>query len=372
MAGLIVFEKDRGRYKVNWYHGPHKKTYPIRKYKGEYLYHPRVAQKLLARMQSDIEDGIFRIEKYTEEVPTDIIPYLWEWLDAVAPTLSPATCKDYKNSIKNYLVPFFKRYPVQLHEIQLDVLTRLLGSINRKGKGKMNVMYCLHACLDYAWRSRKIEVVPPFPKKRDYGIVEPIIRWLPEVRQMAVIEAIPKEHQPIFWWLKYHLRRPSEAMALHKEDFDGEVFTIQRGVSGGQFVDRTKTGETHIIPCHADFKPIAKAMPKTFGPYFFTNPAGRLWGSPYLWHTLSRIWKTACAKVGEDITLYPGTKHSGATQLVVEHGYNLHDVQIATDHARLESVKRYAKVEVSARKAILERRKIVPLVQTKSKGGISD
>ncbi len=39
--------------------------------------------------------------------------------------------------------------------------------------------------------------------------------------------------------------------------------------------------------------------------------------------------------------------------------FNTHDVQMATDHPRLDSVKKYAKVEVSARKALLERRKVV-------------
>lgn len=39
-----------------------------------------------------------------------------------------------------------------------------------------------------------------------------------------------------------------------------------------------------------------------------------------------------------------------------EYGYSIDEVQIATDHARRESVKRYAKVEVSARKALLEKR----------------
>jgi hypothetical protein len=38
-------------------------------------------------------------------------------------------------------------------------------------------------------------------------------------------------------------------------------------------------------------------------------------------------------------------------------------VQMATDHARLESVKKYAKTEVSARKALLEK-KVVHLPQS--------
>jgi hypothetical protein len=36
----------------------------------------------------------------------------------------------------------------------------------------------------------------------------------------------------------------------------------------------------------------------------------------------------------------------------MSNGYSMYEVQMATDHARLESVKKYAKVELSARKAL--------------------
>ncbi len=91
-------------------------------------------------------------------------------------------------------------------------------------------------------------------------------------------------------------------------------------------------------------------------PYFFVNPNGERPGQPYTGKALSKIWKEACKKVGESIALYPGVKHSSCSQLVNEYGYSIDEVQIATDHARRESVKRYAKVEVSARKALLEKR----------------
>ena len=106
------------------------------------------------------------------------------------------------------------------------------------------------------------------------------IEWLPEDRQIKVIEAIPAEHQPIFWWLKHHFRRPSEAMALHKEDYDKErdVFTIRRAFSSKELVQHTKTHRQHVIPCHPDFKPIVEKMPVTFGPYFFVNPSGQTEG----------------------------------------------------------------------------------------------
>ena len=365
MKGSIYFRKDVGYFCISWYDSKEKGTKTVSWYNGERMYHRKLAEKCLHQMQGEVEaerrgEGIFRIEKWTGERPTDIIPYLWEWLSAVSPTLSPATYKDYSNSIRNHLEPFFQKHPVQLHKIQYDTLMLLLSKINRAGKGKQNVMYCLHACLDYAWRSGRIPVVPPFPKKKAYNIVEPEIKWLPEVRQVAILEAIEPVHQPIFWWLKFHLRRPSEAMALHKEDFDGEVFTVRRSFSNKQLIDRTKTGKVHYVPCHDEFLPIMKKMPKTFGPYFFENPYGHKHGRHYTNVTLNKIWKRACREVGEDIDLYSGLKHSSCSQYVNEKGLSLSELQEITDHARPDSVKKYAKIEL-ARKKELMGRKITPI-----------
>lgn len=202
-------------------------------------------------------------------------------METVKPTLSPGAYKDYINSIKNHLVPFFENNPIQLHEIQYDTLVMLLNSIKRGGKGKLNVMSCFHACLNYAWKSRCIPTVPPFPDKKLYNIVEPVIEWIPEERQQTVIQAIPLEHQPIFWWLKFHLRRPAEATALYKDDFiDGE-FVIKRGFSATQLIDRRKTGEIHLVPMVNDFAQyleIEKDKQQKHGiisPYFFVHPEGR-------------------------------------------------------------------------------------------------
>jgi hypothetical protein len=227
------------------------------------------AKKLLSCMQADYERAVFQLEKYTGYMPTDVIPYLYEWLEVVkAKTRKPATIKDYKNSIDKHQVPFFQTKPACLHEINNTVLMKLLNSIDREGKGRMNVMYCLHRCLTHAWRDGKIEAVPPFPEKADYNLIEKPIEWLPEERQDKVIRAIPEEHQFIFWWLKYHLRRIGEGCALHKIDYDRETdsFTIRRTFSARVLVETTKTKQIHYIPCHSDFKPIMKEMPKTLSP----------------------------------------------------------------------------------------------------------
>jgi len=135
-------------------------------------------------VQGDVENGVFILQKYTQN-ETDVVPYLKTWLESVKSNLSPATYKDYRNSIDNHLAPFFKAKLVQLHEIQYDIINKLMGKIPRSGKRKLNVIYCFPTCLYYAWRSQRIKAMPAFPKKKDYNIVEPVIKWLPSDRQEA-------------------------------------------------------------------------------------------------------------------------------------------------------------------------------------------
>lgn len=104
MKGSIQFRKDRGRWVVRWYVEQRGRSIPISRYKGELMYSKKIAQKLLATMQADVEAGTFRLERYTGKGWTDVIPYLREWLEAIKHTLSPATIKDYRNSIENHMI----------------------------------------------------------------------------------------------------------------------------------------------------------------------------------------------------------------------------------------------------------------------------
>lgn len=199
--------------------------------------------------------------------------------------------------------------------------------------------------------------MPLFPEEKKYNIVDPIIQWLPEERQMKVIRAIPEEHQPIFWWLKYHLRRPSEAAALHRIDYDKEqdAFIIRRTFSAKQLVQHTKTHKIQIIPCHSEFKKIMQRMPiRLDSPYFFVNPHGKLEGKHYALATMEEIWNVACKKVGEDIDMYSGLKHSSCSQYIDEKHYSIDQVQMITDHSRRESVMRYASVQLDEKRRLLE------------------
>jgi integrase len=151
-------------------------------------------------------------------------------------------------------------------------------------------------------------------------------------------------------------------MALHKEDYKNGIFTVRRGFSAKEEVERTKTGEIHLLPLLAEFRAYIEVEEekqkryRVISPYFFVYAHGKKEGKHYTHGVLNSLWDVACRKSGEDIPLYSGLKHSTASQLVNEYGYSIHDLQIAGDWARLESVRKYAKIEVSTRRAILEKK----------------
>ena len=363
MAGSIQQYETKGgtRYYVKWYCQVSKKRFKFYRYKGMQCDARSLAARLLAQIQMDWEayvngEAPWRPEKYLKSSYTDVTDLFETWLDTKEKK-KPATIKGYRSYYRCWIKPFFTKHPRMAHEIKLDTLDKLLDSIALAPKGKYNVMNCVHTFMDYLTRSEIIPKMPAFPQKADYQLVDPVIRWLPEDRQMAVIEAIPAEHQPIFWWLKYHLRRPSEACALKWEDYDAinKTFTIRRSISARRLVESTKTGSEHYIPCHSEFDRYLRGHGSGVQGFLFTNPNARRPGKRYAGYTLNRLWKAACEATGEDIDLYSGLKHSSCSQYVNDKGLALTDLQVITDHANLDSVRKYAKVEVSRKRQLMER-----------------
>jgi integrase len=178
---------------------------------------------------------------------------------------------------------------------------------------------------------------------------------------MKVINAIPEEHRPIFLWLKYHLRRPGEACVLRWEDYDriNKVFTVRRAISARQEVDSTKTNAEHVLPCHPAFEEVMDKLDGKVGEVIFKNSLARTKSKRYTNESLNYHWKRACKKVGESIDLYSGLKHSSCSQYLNEHGLTVSELQVLTDHKRLESVERYGKVGVERKRQLMARRNVI-------------
>ncbi|MCF8088983.1 MAG: site-specific integrase [Desulfotignum sp.] len=362
MKGTVLDYK--GSWFVRWYDSARKRDVKIYHYKGIKLESRRMAEKLLATMQSDYENGTFYLDKYLKKGFSDVIPFIESWLKN-AEDLSPATYKGYRSYVKNHIRPFFEQHSqLSLPDVQLDVLERLRRDLKAKGlfpKTQINIMYCMHLILDEAKRARKINTVPSFPRKKKYQHSRPVIKWLPESRQLHIIEQIPEDHQPIFFFLKYHLRRPAEACAIQKQDYQDGVFTICRSVSARKIQAKTKTGEIHTIPCHPDFETYLdmevtkQKRYRIFSPFLFVNPLARRPGKRYTGEALNIIWKKACDAAGENIDLYSGLKHSSCSQYINEKGLSESELQIITDHARIDSVRAYARTEVKQKRDLMSR-----------------
>jgi len=368
-----IYKHQRGYHYITWYDEKVGKNVNIYYHNGQKMYDRRLAEKCLACMQSDVERGLFRIERWKGKQQTDVVAYMNEWLVIEKPHLAPSTYESYETLIRVHLTPWFERNHIQLHEIQYDVLCRMLneftGADGRplKGKTKSNIIYCLRSCLGYAKKSGRIQTLPVFPEQSRYNIIEQPIDWINEARQTRIINAIPKKHQPIFWWLKYHLRRPGEAMALYKEDYIKEIdaFIVKRGISNHQYIEQTKTKKIPPpIPCHPDFRAIMKRMVvRMDSPYFFTNPDGYLKDKRYTHGILWRLWDDAKKSVGESINMYAGLKHSGCSQLVNEKGLTIDELQMLTDHKQRKMVLKYASIEIERRRELLQGRHHTPITQ---------
>ena len=161
----------------------------------------RQAEKLLAQMQSDVELGVFRIEKYNGIQRTDVDAFYQEWLDEVIKLKrKPGTVKPYQIYLNKWLGPWFQEQGIQLHEIDAHILIKLMNYLKRARLSPhyvWNIMNALHSMMDYAHRVKGLPM-PAFPKKEDYGLIKKKPKWLSKEEFWQVIKAMPECHQPIF------------------------------------------------------------------------------------------------------------------------------------------------------------------------------
>ncbi|MDA8141091.1 MAG: tyrosine-type recombinase/integrase [Desulfobacteraceae bacterium] len=380
MAGSIYFEKDRGRWVVSWRSG-NGRAVKIRQYNQQFM--PcthyghdgvpdrrrcqgyKTAVKLLAMVQARWEQYQqgkcdFRIEEFTGSDWSDVIEFYGQWMkDVVVPNRTPATIHCYESYLANWIKPFFDAHPCRLHEIRHDTLNKLMTSITLAPKGKLNVMMAVRSMLGYAWRCERIPKVPPFPKREQYGIVRSTPDWLTIDERDKVMAQIPDADRAIFQWLNLHYRRPGEACALYKTDFDqiNRAFWIRRALSKRIVCHATKTHKEHYIPCAEEFLATARRLASGVddSPYLFVNPRSRKHQGRYTLEALRIIWYAACDAAGvRRIWLYRGTKHTSCTAFI-EDGGTIDELQMLTDHARRDSLKHYADITLNRKRMLMER-----------------
>ena len=174
-------------------------------------------------------------------------------------------------------------------------------------------------------------------------------QWIPAEQQEDYFDAIPEEHRPFFRWPMLHLGVSGEAFALHKTDYDviNNAFIIRRSVSARTMIQQTKTRKVHVIPCADEFTETAKRLINQGldSPYLFVNPMARKDGRATPMKASNIIWKVAWKTPGSISHSTMGSSIPVA-RTSSSMGGTVDELQIMTDHARRESVLKYADISL--------------------------
>lgn len=352
--------KTGRRYGVSWYHAPHRKTYKIPKFDGRKMWSENDAVELRSCMRDEYRRGVLRIEKYIN-IRAGFLLYLDEWLETIIKQKRPNTYAGYKTHINKYINPFFGQRNIGLHEVDLMLLFQFCNWMDIEPIYKERVIATIKSAIRFAKRSGVLQVMPDFPSRKELKVVKKPIEYIPEPRQLAIIDKIDPIHRPLFHWIRLHLRRPGEARALHKEDYNNGIFTIKRNFSKNVLVTSTKTHTWFEVPMAAEFFEHYEQMRKQphwlQSKYFFVNPKPNMGRRYYSQSYFERLWKAAADECGETITPYRGLVSSAITHL---SGMGFSDEEISTASGKSPETVRshYKAATLAAKRSVLDRKVI--------------
>jgi len=266
-------------------------------------------------------------------------------------TLAPSYVPKLRTYIEHYYKPFFGDEDVREIRTLKPFQRQLPGRLSPKYR--KNVVDALKGFFNTLKEDFIIDAIPT-SKTIEVPEHEPIV--LSQETQRAILDLIPAEHKPIFTFLFNQGVRPSEARALKWKDIQGDTVTIRRTWSGETLREQTKTGR---IRYNLLFDETLKALPQRRFPEDFVYTHGKGVRRHYSHNYLSKIFNTACQKLGLSVELYEATKHSFGTQRVND-GVPLELLQQWFGHTSAAMTKRYAKLKVvDAFRAIQDREKKV-------------
>lgn len=269
--------------------------------------------------------------------------------------ISRSYLKSAEANARNHLLPFFGAMNIrEIEEGQLDDFRRKLPK-GLSAKTVKNIFGLLSKILKDAKRRRDIQRVPEFPEIK-FDI--PPIKWIDEVDQERILAEVKDPvYRALFLFLMKQGCRPNEARALKwdRVDFDKNHVRIDCAMDEGVWRPRTKTRDIREIPMHPQVREAIEALPvRAMNNFVFTYR-----GEPLKENTVNNVWRRVTRKVGIDISLYQGTKHSGGSQ-AVNAGVEFKVIQDMMGHKDPRTTARYAKTKIDKLKDYWDRPQTVP------------
>ncbi len=263
-----------------------------------------------------------------------------------------STCgQDHKRTrermCNNFFILHFKKLDVPA--IRKKEIEDFFKSLKEKGlaaKTVNNIMHELGGFFHWLERENLITKIPPFPKLEK--VPKRKIEWYTREDHKQLYEFCT---EPVFRFLRCSGARPNEARGLQKADIDWNkrcVSILHALPETGFKVKGTKTNSHLAVDFFDELEESLRAgmesSPKNCS-FVFTKG-----GKPYTRRILQTSWmemtKRAQGKYNNlpRLSLYEGTKHSRAMQMLNEEGRSLSDVQEALGHVDIQSTKHYAEM----------------------------
>lgn len=195
--------------------------------------------------------------------------------------------QEYLNGLNYYWMPVFKN--MLCHEITEAQIKTVLASHAIGWKTKRNALTPLRGVLDHA----KVNPNPAKAVQPKKGQKKPINRYTPDERE-KLLTKLSGDAKVYFSVLFGCGLRPSEAMALTWDRWDGEYLLIDRGVVRGRIDDSTKTHKARKVYVPTWVRPLLNSMASRFaGGFVFVNQRGGHFTAP---ETYNKRWAEAHKK----------------------------------------------------------------------------
>lgn len=332
MGGTVIWSPKAKRFYVQVYWA--EKKWRFWKWNGEYLWGRPVADKLLNRIRSEIDDGTFVPESFLKDSPLSIEEYSKQWLEACGGCEN--TKRFYRTNINRVINKFGKNFDIR--KFTHSALQIFYNKLPLSVKGKYNVLSTLRTMLNFYKKDYPKFVMPIFPPL-PLGEPEDTPNLTFE-EQQAQLEAIENERDrlPVAWGMEFGLR-VGEVRATMKDVVTDVQWTVKRAFSQNTLrATKDKRWRTYLLTSRARQILEKATQYNRFSLFVFVKENGE----PYTLRDLDGIWNKACAKTGITVGLQNALRHSLGCQLVDE-GHSLDLVQDTLGHTTQKTTRRYAK-----------------------------
>jgi len=303
----------------------------------------RKADRLHAKLKNDQRLGATLSPAKQKRSPR-FDDFVSEWFETwVKAHNKPSEVDSKDNTIRNHLIPAFKRY--RLAEITTEIVERFkTRQIAKYSPSTVNIhLACLRKCLGFAVETGKLEHNPMLGIK--FLPTEARESYLERHELHPFLDAVPERWRPLFEVAVYTGLRKGELLALRwcDVDLDSKEIRVRHTIYKGKLGSPKTKASQRTLPMNPRVYEVLSALrPEEGGGlrYVFENAAGGPLGP----HAVRAPLNAATLACGLERPLrFHDLRHTFASHCVMA-GMPLRTLQDLLGHSTLRMVMRYAHV----------------------------